>query len=465
MSTTVVGCKEWAVKQFSEALLGDVRRTERLVRVAEAIAAKPGKSLPEALGDWKSLKAAYRFFDNDEATHERVTRPHLDRTRAACRAGGEYLMVEDTTTLSYCGRQVEGLGPVSDDLSTNGILLHSTLALRVERWLPGGDLEVTVEGLFAQRPWVRKRVKRKGETKRQRLSRRRESERWAEVFDETGGPGDGCRWTFVADREGDIFRVMADCAGHGVDFIIRAMQPRRLKGREGSPFDAVTEARPLGRFTVDLRARPGVPARQATVEVRAARVTLRPPKNGGKGFGPEPVTVVEAREVDAPEGVEPIHWVLLTSWRVEGFEDAMRVVKAYTKRWLIEEYHKALKTGAGIEQTQLEKRERIETLLGILAVVAVRLLNMKLLARSRPDDAAPEGAMGPEAFRILKARSGEPDGCWTNRDLIVGIAKLGGFLARKSDGDPGWITIWRGWRNLMLMIEGSRYYRSERCVQ
>ena len=109
---------------------------------------------------------------------------------------------------------------------------------------------------------------------------------------------------------------------------------------------------------------------------------------------------------------------------------------------------------AGIELAQPENRERLETLLGILAPVAVRLLNMKLLARSRPDEEAPAGTPGPEVFEILEARFGEPTGGWTNRQLLVGVARLGGFLARKSDGNPGWITIRRGRRNLMLVVRG-----------
>ncbi len=455
MSKGILSGHDWAVKEFSAACLGDERRTKRLVKVAETVAASPGKTLPEAMGGWAALKAAYRLFDGEDATHQRITAPHRERTLAACRAGGEHFIVEDTTSLSYASHEAaKGLGPISAG-DAKGIMLHTTLALRVERWTSRGEPEVSIEGFIGQRPWVRKGPKKKGrETKAQRLARSRESERWAKVFDETGGPPEGCRWTYIADREGDIFRVMWDCRQGDVDFIIRAMHPRRLVGAEGSPFDAVASSPVLGRFTVAVRARPGVPARTAMMELRAVRVTLRPPKHGGAAFEPLEVNVVEAREVDAPEGVEPIHWVLLTSWPVETFEEALRVVRGYEKRWLIEEYHKALKTGAGMEKSELQTRGRLEALLGILAVAAARLVNMKLLARSQPAERVPRGSLGGEVFDILKARFGEPAEGWTNRDVLVGIARLGGFLARKSDGDPGWITIWRGWRNLMLMIQG-----------
>ena len=143
-------------------------------------------------------------------------------------------------------------------------------------------------------------------------------------------------------------------------------------------------------------------------------------------------------------------------------------MRAYAKRWLIEEYHKALKTGAGMERSGLRTRERLEALLGILAVVAVRLVNMKLLCATRPEDEPAAEALGPDALAILERKFGEPAGGrssapsqtaltaggWTNRTLLVNVARLGGFLARKGDGTPGWITIWRGWRNLMLMVDG-----------
>jgi len=456
MGTMVVNCRRWAAAEFGRARLGDARLTKRLVRVAHAVAAKAGKSLPEAIGGWTELKAAYRLFDNEKATRERVVGPHLENTRRACASGGEHLLVEDTTALSYSGRRpVDGLGPISKDPDTQGILVHSTLALRVERWLDDGDPEVTAEGLFGQESWVRTGEKKKGtENSHQRKERSRESERWARVLQETGGPPDGCRWTLLADREGDIYRVMSDCRGNRVDFIIRALQPRCLMDEDASPFDAVAATAPLGRLTVDLRARPGALARTAILDVRAVRVTLRAPKGERSTFDPLPVSVVEAREVDAPAGVEPLRWVLLTSWNVATLEDAVRVVKAYSKRWLIEEYHKALKTGAGIERSQLEARERLEVLLGILAVVAVRLLNMKLLCRSRPHDEAAAGTLGPEALKILEATYGTPRDGWTNRNLFVAVARLGGFLARKGDGDPGWITIWRGFDSLMLMARG-----------
>ena len=175
------------------------------------------------------------------------------------------------------------------------------------------------------------------------------------------------------------------------------------------------------------------------------------------------MNLVEAKEVNAAAGDDPIHWVLLTSWACGSASEAMRVVKAYTRRWLIEEYHKALKTGTGIQDSQLRTAQRIEALLAILAVVAVRLLNRKLLATTRPTEAVEMEELGPETLLILEAAFGRPEAGWTNRLLLRCIARLGGFIGRKSDGEPGWQTIWRGWQRLIPMVQGFNLATGETC--
>jgi hypothetical protein len=133
---------------------------------------------------------------------------------------------------------------------------------------------------------------------------------------------------------------------------------------------------------------------------------------------------------------------------------ARRIVGRYTARWHIEEYHKALKSGAGVEDSQLEQAYRLETLIAVLSLVAVRLLNTKLLARACPDQALEPGQVGAEGLKVLEDRFGRPKEGWTQGAFWVAVARLGGFIGRKSDGMPGWQTIWRGWQRLMWMSEG-----------
>jgi hypothetical protein len=455
MGTTLQSPSAWAEEEFQDSDLHDVRRTRRLVRVASALAEHPSGLLPRVLNDWAGLKAAYRLFGEDDVTYERVIAPHWRHTRRACENPGDYLLVEDTTEIDFTSHYMtEDLGWTGDG-GGRGMYAHTTLALCIERWTPQNEPLVTALGLLGQKVWTRpEKTPNRLEKKRDRLRRVRESERWAELFDRLGGPPPGARWTYVADRESDIYEVFERCPARRLDYIVRANQPRALSRDDRSLFEAVAHAETLGRFEVFLRARPGQKARTAVVDVRTRSVTLRGPWRPRRKTPDLSVRVVEAKEIDAPGGVEPIRWVLLTSWPTEDFVSCLRVVKAYAKRWLIEEYHKALKTGAGIEQSQLSSAAAIQALLGILAVVAVRLLNMKLLAASCPDEAIDPEQVGPEVLKILEAKRGKPKQGWTHRTLLVRIAGLGGFLGRKSDGIPGWQTIWRGWDRLMMMVQG-----------
>ena len=258
---------------------------------------------------------------------------------------------------------------------------------------------------------------------------------------------------YVADRESDIYEVFGRCQQRAFDFIIRANQARALDGDDRSIFEAVAAAQALGGLELTLRSRPGIAARTTQMEVRTTSVKLRGPYRPGGVTSPVEVKVVEVREMNVPKGVQGVRWVLLTTLPINTLTEALKVVSLYSKRWLIEEYHKALKSGAQIEQRQLEKRRRIEILLGILAVVALRLLDTKLLTNSSSDRLLTPEEIGPEALLLLEAKFGRPNNEWTHSQLLVCVARLGGFLARKHDGDPGWQTIWRGWRRLLIMVE------------
>jgi hypothetical protein len=471
---------DWAAAEFGGADLHDRRRSRRLVRVAARLAADPHGRLPESFSQWSELKAAYRLLEESDITHEAVLAPHSRRVWQECRRPGDYFFVEDTTELDFSSHPAaEDLGRIGND-DGRGLFVHSTLAMRVDSWNAQEEPQVTLEGLAAQYCWVRPPKASVPESKAQRLARPRESQRWAAEVERIGPPPAGTRYTFVADREADIFETIERCQDRQWDFLVRANQPRALAEEAGDVFGAVAAAPMVAHFTISMRSRPqrvtrdkktGKPkrvrkahdARAVELEVRACTVLLRAPERPGGVGQPRRVNVVEAKEIGAAAGEDPIHWVLLTSWPCGTESEAMRVVKAYTRRWLIEEYHKALKTGTGMEQSQLETAQRIEALLAILAVVAVRLLSRKLLATTHPQEAVAAEELGSEALAILEATFGRPSEGWTNRTVLRSIARLGGFIGRKSDGEPGWITIWRGWRRLLPMVQGFNLGRGERC--
>ena len=456
MSTNLSTPAQWAQDEFGFAQLGDIRRNQRLLNIAEHLAASPGGTLPQAFPDWAELKAAYRFFGQRGVTFERILAPHLERTRQACRQPGEYLLVEDTTLLDYTRHWATEDWGVIGDGAGRGFELHSALAVRVESWTLEQRPEGTVVGLFDQQCRT-PRPAPTGETRGQRLSRPRKSQVWAAGIKSGGFPPEGSRWIYVADRESDIYETLRSCREHRVDFVIRACQDRRLANEAGHLQEAIARSPVLGQSLVEVRARDGQAARTATVEVRSVRVDLDGPWRPGGGQEPlANLGVVEVKEVPAPAGVkEPLHWILLTTLACETRAQTQRVTGYYTARWWIEEYHKALKSGAGVEESQLERADRLAPLIAVLAVVAVRLLGAKMLARSRPETFEAALSLGEEMLALLEKKAGKPKEGWTNRNLIRALARVGGFIGRKADGEPGWQNIWRGWQRLMWMCAGA----------
>lgn len=455
MSTMLIAPREWAQNEFGFAQLGDQRRNKRLVNIAQNLAACPGGTLPQAFPDWAELKAAYRFFDQTGVNFQSIQAPHVERTRAGCCQPGEYLIIEDTTLLDYSTHwAAEDLGAIGDG-SGRGFELHSALAVRVESWTLTQRPEGVALGLFGQ-SCVTPRLAPADESRRERLRRPRKSQRWAESFKTAGRPPAGSQWIYVADRESDFYEPMQICQQHGVDFVIRGFNDRRLANQEGHLRAALAQGVVLGETEVALRARPGQPARTARVELRTVQVDLDGPWRPGGWQEPLPgVTALEVREVQVPETIrQPLHWLLLTSLTCATQAQAQRVVGRYVARWWIEEYHKALKSGAGVEASQLEQARRLEALIAVLAVVAVRLLSTKLLARSCPEGIEAAAGFGPDMLKLLEKKYGVPKSGWTNQAVLVAIARLGGFLARKHDGSPGWQTIWRGWQRLIWLSEG-----------
>jgi hypothetical protein len=479
MAVEVVSPLQWAERQFGRAELGDARRTGRAVLYAAAAARSPSMSIPQQCGgEWARTKGAYRLFDMKDVTFDKLQQPHRQQTREAAGRCGVALWVHDTTTLSFDHPATVDLGPTSSGGSGQGMLLHTTMGVDVSG---GIDQPPVVLGVGHQRVWVRP-------PKPNRL--KPESLKWAEGITAVGvlpggtppggTPPGGTppRWVHVGDAESDCWEAIEACVEQGCGFAIRACQNRlvfaghvpdeRLERAEQVPsgllFDLLRQEKAIGNKKIWVRSRKDRPARWAQLAVSAMAVTLLAPKNWSskphRKHRPRPGPIrcwaVRVYEVNAPAGEDPIEWVILTDTPVTGKaakEAALRVAFWYSCRWLIEEYHKCLKTGCRVESRQLERASRLQSALGILAVVAVRLLQLKHQARVNPD--APADSVVPGIYvqtlaAYLKQKASE----LTAGRFWRETAKLGGFLCRKSDGDPGWLTLWRGWQHLETLAEG-----------
>jgi len=404
MTTSLLAPAQWAQEEFALAGLGNQRRTRRLVQMARGLAQTPTGTLPQAFPAWKDLKAAYRFLDHLEFGPAEIQQAHRRQTLAACRQPGEYVWIEDTTERDYSShRRTEQLGFIGNGRG-RGLMLHSTLAVRVEAWDGDQRPQGIALGLLEQRSWIWAQKGLRQQHWRQRLSRGRESDRRAKVLDQIGSPPPGCQGIYVADREADFYEPIQRCQRNAVDFILRGFRDHKLAGEPEHLWAALAKAPEAGTMQVALRGRQGEAAREATVSVRTCRVKWQGPwRPQGKQDDVE-FNVVEVYEPAPPPGAGGLHWILLASPPCQRWVELRRVVARYALRWWIEQYHKALKSGAGIEESQLEKGFRIENLLAVLAVLAVRLVNTQWLARNRPDEPVEAQSVGASALEILSAK-------------------------------------------------------------
>lgn len=456
----------WAERTFAGVAVGDVRRTRRIVQIAHAMAEQPGVPIPHLFDSWSDTKAAYSVFRFPTVTPDRVQKPHRAQVaRQIAEAGQTILLIEDTTTLSWSGNlPIQGLGPIGTGREhEQGFLLHSTVAVR---WTAPDSAQSTrppvdVLGLADQVYHIRT-PRPEGENKQDsqaRKNRARESELWSRTGKHLGKAPAGVRWERVCDRGADIYEFLAQCTELGQGFIVRAAQDRALVDAQGNDigklFAALSQAKPLGSFTLSLRSRPGNPARTVRLAVASLSIVLRSPRRPGQKAGRmEPVrcTVVWVVELDPPPGAEPLEWVLLTDAPVDTLEEAMEVVRKYSARWLIEEFHAALKTGLGAERLQLEAVERLFAAIAVMSLVALRLVGLRETARITPDAPAESTGLSELELRVLRARLKRP--IQTVGEVALAIGRLGGHLNRKSDGLPGWKTLWRGMKRLNLLVQG-----------
>ncbi len=368
--------------------------------------------MPRQLGSLANTKAGYRLFDCEAVTRTAVIDPHVAQCRTEAARHPIVLMVHDDTILDFSPhRTLKGAGRVGDDRGT-GFLAHSCLAV-----LPSG----ATLGLAHQTIWARPP---KGVT-----PQTRESAVWAETVETIGRPPDGTAFVSVGDRGADIFAHFES---------VRAARERRLVQGGGS-LTALRAARAMGASSILTK------TGAAVVCVAWRELELLPPRNGPRGRAP-----IRVRGVRIWNG--PLEWLLLTTRPVESLDQALEIVSWYTRRWIVEEVHKAWKTGCRAEDRRLTQADRLVPLLGALAIVAVCRLTLRDAARR--DSTAPADAPAA-ALKILAAKLDRPAACFgSNRAFLRGVAQLGGFLARTSDGEPGWQTLWKGWSVLMTLVEG-----------
>ncbi len=455
---------DWAEEEFGRCRLGG-RLTQRLLTIARDFWNRPMAKIPEASGSATKTQAAYRFLAHDDVRFETLMQPHYaasEQRISELAEGAVVLVAQDTTSLNYTGLPATvGLGPIGTTVDgAQGLHLHSSLAVTAQG-VPLGFLDAQC--------WVRDREAFGKKAQRHELPiEQKESYRWIKSYQAVAAVQKRnlhLKLVSVGDREADIYELFAEAARDpaGPKLLVRAKHNRKVQDESARLFETI-QAQPIAGYqSVHIARHKDRPAREAELAIRFAALTLCAPPDKPQ-LPAIALWVVLAREEDAPTGAEPIEWLLLTTVAVENFEQACERVAWYTQRWNIEVFHRTLKSGCLIEDRQLGEVERLEACLAIDMVVAWRIFYLVKLGREVPEVPC-DAFYDTDEWQVLVANHNSKHSAKNHlpsdpppplREANRMVAKLGGFLGRKSDGEPGTETLWRGLQRLDGMTEGWR---------
>ena len=444
--------QEWMDEEFGQCELGDQRLESRLRQIAADFFARPGMNIPQACGHRAKTKAVYRFLDHPRVNLHSVLQGHFVATQRRAAAHPVILVVQDTTELNYSAHPAtEWLGPLCDKKGVIGLLLHETMAYNVEG---------TALGLIDAQCWTRDaELENKREQRYELKIEQKESSKWLVSLRAAARLQEQCPNSLVisvGDREADLHELFVEAARGGPNILVRAHQNRVVKSpsEEGGTqgiWEYVGRLPPAGKLMLNVPRRKGQKPRTAELSIRFTAVELQAPKRKPE-LGPVSLWAIAAREEQPPEGTEAIEWLLLTSLPVKSFAEAIEKLRWYALRFQIEIYHRTLKSGCKIEERQLGNAQRLESCLAIDLVVAWRIVHLTKLGREVPQLPCTvffEDVQWKALVAYVTKNPVPPAQPPLLGEAIRMMAMhLGGFLGRKSDGEPGTETIWRGLQRL-----------------
>lgn len=443
---------------FNRMRIHCTRTLKRFIQTLTTLSGKPGASIAEASHDAAEGKAIYRLLQNPGITEENVLEAYRNETLRQMEQSGEsvFLCVQDTTEINYAGlKQTTGLGDTNRTV-TKGLFAHSALALTVTG-LPLGMLH--------QHIWARD-LSLKPTRKVSRPYEEKESYRWtATAQASVVGLPPQTRLIHVADREADFFEFLHTLQADGQSYVVRAVQNRITEVDRCFVWDKVRDQPVAGEVVVSIPrdTRKGVPARETTLSIRFLTDTVKVPQHliqKRAGFQPLCYTVIHVMETTPLEGEDPIEWYLATNLPITCAEEASEKVAWYVQRWKIERFHYILKSGCEIEKLKEAHADQLRKLILFYSIIALNLQYLTYLSRQTPDAPCTQ-AMNDEEWKVLYRIAHKtnklPLQPPTLREAVVALAKMGGFLGRKSDGDPGVKVLWRGIQAFRTILESYKY--------
>jgi len=456
---------KWAEVEFAGVSFGDKRINTRLIKLADDLSRMPMAPINQASSDWNATKAAYRLFQNDRVEYKKILEPHIANTVNRLKNHNMVLAIQDTSDIDYTSHKTaSGLGSIGDNGSkgrVKGLVMHSTLMLSGE----GVPLGLLTEEIIS-------RGKKINIDYKILPTEEKESSKWIDALEKTVERiPEGCNVITVCDREADIYDMFLTAADLNTHVLVRSCYNRRVEvdGAKDKLLDHIskTDVAAFVDVTVPLKkARKkgtrkvletvvdvnGNKTREAKLEIRFHDYTLIPPEGSGQIVKEKvKLSLVQAKEIDAPDEYEPVEWNLLTTLNIESKDEAVSLVKVYQQRWKIEVYFKVLKSGCKVEDCRLGEAARLIKFVALFTIIAWRIYWMTYIDNATPNE--PVTTILSEAewkalFTVTKSTSDSADKLPTVHEAIIRIACLGGYLNRKKDPPPGPTVIWRGWTRL-----------------
>jgi hypothetical protein len=377
---------------------------------------------------------------------------HREKTIERMKKYDTVLAIQDTTSLDYSTHPAtKDMGIYANTEHDIGLLNHTTL-------------EVTVEGIplgiLSRYLWTRDpKELGKRATVRKRSTSDKESQKWLDALDSS--TKDVPRYinvVTVCDREADVYAFFHKAMSDEKHLLVRVAQKKRVLEDGKYLVDEIQSKPVIGQILTSIPrdTENKRPPREATLSIKYCPVIMKPPANrkDSKLLSNHKLYLVLAEEKDPPEGVEPIYWLLLTTIPVETLEQAIEKIKWYKQRWKIERYLYVLKNGCNVEELQLESSKTLQNALAVFSIVSWKLLWLKLEAEQNPEASCDIVLQEHEWQALYCVVNKTPEHHPSLQEAVLMIAKIGGFLGRKCDGDPGVKVIWRGLRRLNDIAQG-----------
>lgn len=467
LSASLLNPQVWSREVFSHCQVKDKRRSERLIKLGGQLAAHSGKSVPQSCqGDKVVQVGAYRLARNKHVSAQSIIDGGCQYTAQKASSHSCLLAIEDSTTLSYKHQVKSDVGDLGGkaNSSAQGIWVHSVLLVNAH----SGQ---TV-GLVDQQTWVRPPDERgMRHQRRERAYADKESYKWQQASQEVQRRLGSLmeRVISVCDREADIFEYLHFKCRQGERFIVRAAQDRAVlveSEQQDKLFDVVRrDGQAHGQIKIQIPQRGGRKGRQATLSLYSVCVTLARPRHRNKAEAASLEAIVMHAVLAEESEPGGLSWLLLTREPIATSAQVKAILRYYGLRWRIEEFHKAWKTGAGVERLRMSQGGNLLRMAAILAFIAVRLLQL----RESLDD--PDHAQTPcdQVLDVMEWRllwvsterkkqlpSQAPPLSWA----YLALAKLGGFTDTKRTGKASWLTLWMGWTQLAERVQGYRLARN-----